>query len=140
VASNAYIALYLRFALIKDYPLVIIATFALGAFLAIFALVAALHVAQRFVQRMPVWLMFCLAVSALCALTIGITAGLFALEYRNFYAQWHAPAFSRLWFFEQFFTLAGAYYQFAVLGLRLYLPATPFIVFLASIILTRRIS
>ena len=28
----------------------------------------------------------------LAASTIGITAGLFALQYRSYYAEWHAPA------------------------------------------------
>ena len=54
--------------------------------------------------------------------TIGATAGLFALEYRLFYAQWHAPFLSRIWMFQFVFTSASAVYQFAVLGLPHYLP------------------
>ena len=30
--------------------------------------------------------------------TIGATAGLYALQYRYFYAHWHAPFPSRIWF------------------------------------------
>lgn len=101
-------------------------------------MLCALRLFHRLIQTLPKWLTLSLIIGSLTALTIGVTAGLFALEYRSFYANWHSPAFSKIWFFEQFFTLAGAIYQFAVLGLRLYLPLSPFIVFSASIILLRR--
>ncbi|MBN7776993.1 hypothetical protein JYP49_06980 [Nitratireductor aquimarinus] len=57
---------------------------------------------------------------ALC--TLCITAALYALEYRAYYAQWHGPILSLRWAFEFVFTIAGALYQFAVLGLRIYFP------------------
>lgn len=54
--------------------------------------------------------------------TIAVTAALFALDYRQFYAQWHAPAGSRVWFYQFTFTSLIAIYQFLVMGIRLYLP------------------
>jgi len=54
--------------------------------------------------------------------TIGITAAIYALIYRSYYAAWHAEAFTLTWFFQQAFTSLGALAQFAVLGLRLYFP------------------
>ncbi|HEV7309105.1 hypothetical protein [Ensifer sp.] len=54
--------------------------------------------------------------------TIGMTALLFALDYREFYSQWHAPIGTKTWLFQFAFTTAIAFYQFLVMGLRLYLP------------------
>jgi hypothetical protein len=54
--------------------------------------------------------------------TIGMTILLFALNYRQFYAQWHQPFGTRIWLLQFIFTAAGATYQFLVMGLRLYLP------------------
>ena len=54
--------------------------------------------------------------------TIAMTAFLFAMDYRLFYAQWHQPFGTRIWVFQFIFTAAGAVYQFLVMGLRLYLP------------------
>ena len=58
----------------------------------------------------------------LTVFTVAATAFLFALDYRLFYARWHAPFGSRIWAYQFVFTLAGAVYQFLVMGLRLYLP------------------
>jgi hypothetical protein len=58
----------------------------------------------------------------LTLLTIGATAVLFALQYRLFYARWHAPFGTRIWLYQFTFTSAGALYQFIVMGVRLYLP------------------
>ncbi|MDN2567870.1 hypothetical protein N1F89_16730 [Aquibium sp. A9E412] len=62
------------------------------------------------------------AVLSFAVLTAGLTAALFALHYRLYYAAWHAEAFTVEWAFQFAFTTANAGYQFAVLGLRLYLP------------------
>ena len=59
---------------------------------------------------------------SLAIVTIAATSGLFALQYRSYYAEWHAEAFSRIWFLQFIHTVAAAAYQFAVLGLRLYSP------------------
>ncbi|KQS72919.1 hypothetical protein ASG39_04105 [Rhizobium sp. Leaf371] len=54
--------------------------------------------------------------------TIVVTAILFALQYRLFFARWHAPFATRIWFYQFAFTGAGAIYQFIVMGIRLYMP------------------
>jgi hypothetical protein len=74
----------------------------------------------------------------LSASTVGGTAFLFALIYRIFYAQWHAEAFSRVWVFQQIFTTASAFYQFAVMGLRLYLPCGALLLLLVALVMARR--
>ncbi|TGQ48119.1 hypothetical protein EN859_002020 [Mesorhizobium sp. M00.F.Ca.ET.216.01.1.1] len=65
-----------------------------------------------------------LAAAFVCLLvaTIGFTGGLFALQYRSYYAGWHAPALTITWAFEFVYTVATAFYQFVVLGIRLYFP------------------
>lgn len=54
--------------------------------------------------------------------TAGATALVFAAQYRIHYAASHADAFSHVWALQLFFTLLAALYQFAVVGLRLYVP------------------
>lgn len=65
-----------------------------------------------------------LAAAFVCLLgaTLAFTGGLFALQYRSYYAEWHAPAFTLTWAFEFVFTMLTALYQFVVLGVRLYFP------------------
>ncbi len=70
--------------------------------------------------------------------TIAATAGLFALQYRLFYAHWHAPFPSRIWVYQQIFTSASALYQFAVLGLRHFLPTAFLLLLGLGIIMARR--
>lgn len=81
---------------------------------------------------------FAAACSLIAFFTIAMTALLFALQYRVFYAEWHAPVFSRIWFFQQLFTSLGAIYQFSVIGLRLYFPYALVPILVASAILCRR--
>lgn len=60
---------------------------------------------------------------ALLALgTIAMTAFLFAMDYRLFYSQWHAPLTTWIGIKQFVGTSASAVYQFAVIGLGLYLP------------------
>ncbi|WP_428428835.1 hypothetical protein [Pararhizobium sp.] len=54
--------------------------------------------------------------------TITTTAILFAIDYRIFYARWHAPFGTGTWVYQFTFTSASAIYQFIVMGIRLYLP------------------
>ena len=69
--------------------------------------------------------------------TAAVTAGLFALQYRTYYAEWHADAFTRIWFFQFAYTIAAAFYQFAVLGLRLFFPFGFVALLVASLWFTR---
>lgn len=70
--------------------------------------------------------------------TLAATAGLFALHYRIFYAHWHAPAFTRVWIYQQVFTSASAVYQFAVTGLRHFLPVGLLLLLGLSLVMARR--
>lgn len=75
----------------------------------------------------------------LAAATVGLTGGLYALEYRTYYAQWHAAAFTHIWVLQFVFTSLVALYQFAVLGLRLMFPLGFLGLFAASWLLGRNI-
>jgi hypothetical protein len=55
-------------------------------------------------------------------LTIAATTFLFAMDYRLFFQQWHAPFGTRIWMYQFIYTSAAASYQFVVMGVRLYLP------------------
>lgn len=58
----------------------------------------------------------------LATLTIAATAFGYAIHYRVYYAQWHAEPFTVDWMFQLLFTGLASLVQFAVLGLRHYLP------------------
>ena len=81
---------------------------------------------------------FAAAFICLTVFTIGVTSLMFAIIYRNFYAQWHGDPFTRLWVIQLVFTTAAALYQFAVQGLRLYLPLGVIFLFGASWLLASR--
>jgi hypothetical protein len=65
---------------------------------------------------------FSLMFLALTLATVACTSLTFTLILRSYYAQWHDDFPSLHWFEEQFFTTASSTYQFAVLGLRSFLP------------------
>ncbi len=65
---------------------------------------------------------FAAAFLSFAFVTACVTGGLFALQYREYYAEWHAEPFTRIWFLQFVHTIAAALYQFAVLGLRLFFP------------------
>jgi hypothetical protein len=69
-----------------------------------------------------------LALSTICA-----TAGFFALDYRNYYAEWHEEFGTITWAFQFFFTTANAVVQFSVLGMRLFFPLGFIALFVASL-------
>ena len=58
----------------------------------------------------------------LTTFTILATAFLFAMQYRQFYARWHAPFGTRIWVYQFMFTGAASVYQFVVMGVRLFMP------------------
>ena len=74
----------------------------------------------------------------LLAATITFTGGLFALQYRSYYAEWHEPTFSLTWALQFVFTMLTALYQFVVLGIRLYFPLGFIALALASVWFARR--
>ncbi|WP_348785080.1 hypothetical protein [Mesorhizobium sp. KR9-304] len=82
--------------------------------------------------------MFAAAFLSLAFATVCVTAGFFALQYRDYYAEWHADAFTRIWFLQFAHTFAAALYQFAVLGLRLFFPLGFAALLIASFWFARR--
>lgn len=80
---------------------------------------------------------FATAFLCLTIFTIGATAATFAVIYRSFYAQWHDEMFTTMWLIQLVFTTASALYQFAVIGLRLYLPLGVAFLFAAAFVLAR---
>jgi hypothetical protein len=97
----------------------VVVLFALGAFLAYPPAIAAARLLTR--SRPPETRFAAFAVG-LAAGTIGVTALLFGLFYRLYYAHWHGEPFSVVWVYQYGFTVAAAIYHFLVLGLWLYLP------------------
>jgi len=75
---------------------------------------------------------------SLSAGTILMTAFLFAMQYRLFYAQWHAPPATFIWAFQFVYTSASAIYQFSIMGLTLFLPLGLLFLIAASLALARR--
>lgn len=81
-----------------------------------------LPVGRFLAHRRPIETRFAAFFVSLAAGTILMTAFLFAMDYRLFYARWHAPAGKITWVFQFLVTSVSAVYQFSVLGLRLFLP------------------
>lgn len=75
---------------------------------------------------------------ALAVATIAVTAALFGLQYRLYYAEWHAEPLSKIWLIQFVHTVAGAVFQFAVLGIRLYFPLGFAALFVAALWFQRR--
>lgn len=75
---------------------------------------------------------------SLLVATLGVTAGVYALQYRSYYAEWHGTPFSVRWFFQFAFTSAGALYQFAMLGIRFYFPVGFIALFVAALWFVRQ--
>jgi hypothetical protein len=66
------------------------------------------------------------------------TATIFALQYRVFYAHWHAPFLTVVWCFQQVFTSASALYQFTVDSQYVYVPLAPVALVVLGIWFARR--
>lgn len=97
----------------------VVLLYAMGAAL---AFPVGLFAARLLSLGRPSEVAFAAAFICLLATTLAFTGGLFALQYRSYYAEWHAEAFTVLWAFELVFTSLTALYQFVVLGVRLYFP------------------
>jgi hypothetical protein len=109
---------YSRGWVLSEQTVTVASFYALGATLAFWP---SLYLARLFSTKSGklrlFWLIFFLASG-----TIFFTAILFALQFRLYFAQWHHPAFSKVWFWQQFFTAGSSVYTYFVIGLRLYLP------------------
>ncbi len=69
--------------------------------------------------------------------TIGFSAGIFSLQYRLYYSQWHDPAFTIGWAYQLLFTTASSLYLFSVQGLRLLLPLGPLGLLVAALVFVK---
>ena len=78
--------------------------------------------AQAFTNEKPPLAQFAFFFAALCILTVGITALIFAIHFRLSFPQWSAPLFSFKWLERTFFTMMSASYLFSVVGFRLLMP------------------
>lgn len=81
---------------------------------------------------------FAAAMIFLPVATVAVTSVVFAVIYRNFYAQWHGELFTWIWVLQLAFTTASALYQFAVIGLRLYLPLGAMFLLGAALLIASR--
>lgn len=81
---------------------------------------------------------FAAALVSFTTVTIGLTALIYALQYRRYYAEWHADPFTVTWTLQFVFTGLVALYQFAVLGIRLYIPLGMAALFAAALWFARR--
>lgn len=118
-----------------SHHLSLVLIYAGGGFIGWIVALPLIHLATR--HRAPqvalaAWLLL------LGLITVGATAGIYALQYRYFYSHWHAPFPSRIWVYQLIFTSAVAVYQFAVLGLRHLLPAGLAMLLVLSIVMARR--
>ncbi|TXH85295.1 MAG: hypothetical protein E6Q77_00785 [Rhizobium sp.] len=119
MTASAIAALYLRNGLLTSHLTALTLVYFFGGALSWPILVP---LTRRFVRRRPTSARFAAFFLALSIGTSAMTAFLFAMDYRWFYARWHAPFGSLIWTFQFLFTGASAVYQFAVLGLTLFLP------------------
>ena len=134
MAISTQASLWLKVAAITDHYWSLTAlTFAGAAIAWPFGLTAIRFIAYRRSREAA----FAAAFLCLSIFTIGITAVIYAFIYRSYYAQWHGDPFTKLWLAQFAYTTASALYQFAVLGLRLYLPLGAAFLFVASFLLAR---
>jgi hypothetical protein len=119
MAVSAAFALYRRNGLQADSIVALLLVYFLGGAL---AWPFALKAARICGAGKPVESRFAACLLCLSIATMAMTAFTFAIDYRIFYARWHAPFGSIIWMFQFAYTGASAVYQFGVLGSRLFLP------------------
>ncbi|WP_420409651.1 hypothetical protein [Hoeflea sp.] len=134
MALSAQASLWLSYGAITSHYWSVTSVFFAGAALA-WPLSLSTHRFLAFGRRRQA--SFAAAFLCLTIFSIAITAVLFAVIYRNFYAQWHGDPFTKLWLVQLVFTSASALYQFAVVGLRMYLPLGAILLFAAAFLLSR---
>jgi hypothetical protein len=79
--------------------------------------------AARFLgEGKPLETRFAAAFGSFAAVTIALTGFLFAMQFRIYFSEWHEPLPSIVSIFQFVHTTGSAMYQFAVLGVRMYLP------------------
>lgn len=130
MAASAAISLYwLRSGVVDATAERLIGVFALGALM---GFPAALTLLSLVPDRWRNSQRFAAGFLAFGAATLGFTAFLVALDFLNYYSEWHDDHLSKRRVFETVMTILSACYQFLVLGLRLFLPLGFFALIAAS--------
>ncbi len=119
MAASAIAALYLRNGLLTSHLTALALVYFFGGALSWPILIP---LTRRLIRKRPASARFAAFFLVLSIGTTAMTAFLFAMDYRWFYSRWHAPFGSLVWTFQFLFTGASAVYQFAVLGVTLFLP------------------
>lgn len=119
MAASAYVGLYFRDGLIIFSKLAVITLFFYGPAV---GFAPGLALAELICGRRGRIARFIVGGTVLFLATHTATAALFALQYRVFYAHWHATFPSVTWAFQFTFTSAAAVYQFTVDSLYVYYP------------------
>ena len=135
MALSALVSMYLRHWENHAHFETIILVFCLGGFFAFAPAMLAYNVIARGKTRSQ---RFAAAYIALLFVTLGATAFVYYIQFRDYFAQWHEAALSRIWFLQTFYTGLGAAYEFAVLGSRFYLPIGLIALFGASFWLSKK--
>lgn len=135
MALSALLALYLRNRMETSHLPTLILLYGLGG---MFSWPFMLPFARFFARGRRLETRFAAFFVALAGGTVAMTAFLFAMDYRVFYSRWHAPFGTIVWVFQFVFTSANAVYQFAVLGLDLFLPAGLVCLIATSLFLAKR--
>eukprot|EP01032_Pedospumella_encystans_P005395 gene5395-6407_t len=108
---SATLAIWMHNDFLTATPLALIALYFYGGSL---AFAPGLWLAEFLLGRSGVTLRFIGSAVLILLATHVATSGIFALQYRVFYAHWHASFPSIVWFFQFSFTSAGAIYQYSV--------------------------
>lgn len=119
MAASAYTAPLLRGWETQGHYTRIIAMFGVGGLL---AFPIGFYLAQYLARQSRLEARFAAALLGFALATVAMTALLYVLDYRDYYSEWHEPAFTKIWFKELLVTAAAALYQFAALGMRLFFP------------------
>lgn len=134
MALSALVSLYMRNRLETDHLVALVVLFFAGG---LFAWPFAVLLARMLARRDQIQTRFAACFVLLAIGTIAMTAFLFAMEYRLFYSQWHHPITTWLGMRQFVGTSASAVYQFAVMGLGLYLPVGLPVLAIVSLLLAK---
>jgi hypothetical protein len=122
MTAAAVAGIYWRDGLLIVRPLAVISLFFYGAAV---GFAPGLWLAELLCGRAGRIVRFIVGTIILGLATHTATAVVFALQYRVFYAHWHAPFLTVVWCFQFVFTMASALYQFTVDSMFVYVPLAP---------------
>lgn len=135
MAAGAVIGFYWRDGLIIISRLAVVSLFFYGPAV---GFAPGLWLAELLCGRAGRIVRFVAGTIVLTLATHTATAAIFALQYRVFYAHWHADFPSITWYYQLVGTTAGAVYQFTVDSFYVYVPAAPLLFLLLGIWFARR--